>query len=239
MVSVMNTEEKTVYEYLKSEGFKLIQPEPDGKVPPDFSIDNNIAIEVRRLNENYFVGSKPIGYREEFYKIWDLLSHFLDDYKNPNLTTSYWLSYGFERPIPDFSNLKKNLKISLDCFINNPIHNDEIQVTPSFTIRLYPKQTEEKHSIVVASSHDDNGGGAVTQIYISNINYCIKEKTLKIDAFKSKYSEWWLILVDTLVYRVLSNAMEHVKTNIELSDVWDKLIILDPESKKPTLVISK
>ena len=27
--------------------------EPDGNVPPDFAIDGSIAVEVRRLNQNY------------------------------------------------------------------------------------------------------------------------------------------------------------------------------------------
>ena len=38
-------------------GENRINYEPDGNIPPDFLIDNNIAIEVRRLNEHDNNGS--------------------------------------------------------------------------------------------------------------------------------------------------------------------------------------
>jgi hypothetical protein len=235
----MNSEEKIAYDYLQSEGYKLINYEPNGNVPPDFLIDGNIAIEVRRLNENYFSGDKLIGHYEEYVGLWELLSQFLLKYKNENMKSSYWLSYGYERPIPKSAKLKKNLKIQLDKFFQDPIPNIKVEVTPSFFIWLNPKPSDLKKEITVASAHDDNGGGAVTQIYISNIDYCFKEKALKIENYKSKYAHWWLILVDTMFYRVLSNSKDKLKDNIVLPEAWEKLIILDPESKKPSFVLSK
>ena len=235
----MNKEEKIVHEYLKSKGFKLIKPEPDGNVPPDFSINGKIAVEVRRLNENYFVDGKAIGHYEEYHKLWDFMTHFLSDYKNENLQTSYGLSFGYERPIPKFAELKKILKTELDSFIKHPFSNEIIEITPSLTIRLYPKQTGGNNSIHLAASHDDNGGGAVLQIYISNIKYCIEEKANKIEEFRNNYSEWWLILVDRLIYTTtISNDIERIKKLIILPGVWKKLIILNPEANKPILTLS-
>jgi hypothetical protein len=235
----LNSEEKIAFAYLKSEGYNLIKYEPDGNVPPDFLINGNIAVEVRRLNENYFEKDKVIGHYEDYVGLWELLSNFLLTYKNEDMESSYWLSFGYERPIPTSAQLKKNLKIQLDRFIQNPVPNIKIAVTPTFFIWLNPITSEGKHKILVGSAHDDNGGGSVTQIYISNINYCFKEKTIKIEKFKNKYSQWWLILVDTMFYRVISNSKDKLKDNLVLPDAWEKLIILDPESKKPTLVLSK
>ena len=48
----MDHSEKVVFQYLKSRGFINIVYEPDGNIPPDFTIDGRIAVEVRRLNEN-------------------------------------------------------------------------------------------------------------------------------------------------------------------------------------------
>jgi hypothetical protein len=231
-------EEKTVFEYLKSEGYKLIKFEPDGNIPPDFMIDDSTAVEVRRLNENYFSGDKPVGHYEEHHGLWELLFHFLAGYKNVNMKSSYWLDFGYERPIPEPNELKKNLKLQLDNFIQNPVPYAELKVTPSFTIRLIPKQTEEKNAILLASSHDDNGGGAVLQIYIANINYCIREKTSKIRRAKINYSQWWIILVDSLIYGINSIEMEQLKKYIVLPVQWKKLIILDPETKKAILILS-
>jgi hypothetical protein len=235
----MKSEEKIANEYLRSEGYNSVIYEPDGKVPPDFLIDGNIAVEVRRLNENYFSGDKLIGHYEEYVRLWDILNHFLLSYTNESLESSYWLSFGYERPIPSSSQLKKNLKIQLDRFIQKPDPTIKIQVTPSFFIWLYLKESEEKNEIIVASAHNGNGGGSVTQIYISNINYCFKEKSIKIEKFKNNYPQWWLVLVDTMFYRMISNSKDKLKDNIVLPNEWEKLIILDPESKNPTLVVSK
>ncbi len=235
----MKEEEQIVQDYLISEGFNSIEFEPDGNIPPDFSINNNIAIEVRRLNENYFDENKRIGNYEEFYRLRYFIDHFLQDYKNEELRASYMLMIGYERPLPNFAELKRDLKINLDNFIMNPMPNVKIKITPTFTITLYPIKTRTKHKIHLSSSHDDNGGGAVTQIYISNINYCLKEKTDKILKYKSNYSQWWLILVDSMFYRVLDDALKHVPENIILPDEWDKLVIINPDNKKATLVLSK
>jgi hypothetical protein len=48
----MNESEKSVYEYLTSQGLGTVVYEPDGNVPPDFLVDGRIAVEVRRLNQN-------------------------------------------------------------------------------------------------------------------------------------------------------------------------------------------
>ena len=45
-----NEDEKIVYKYLQSLGYTDIIYEPDGNIPPDFLIDDTIAVEVRRLN---------------------------------------------------------------------------------------------------------------------------------------------------------------------------------------------
>jgi hypothetical protein len=38
---------------------------------------------------------------------------------------------------------------------------------------------------------------------------------------------------------MISNSKDKLKDNIVLPNEWEKLIILDPESKNPTLVVSK
>lgn len=235
----MNIDEEIAYEYLKSKGFKSITPEPDGNVTPDFSIHGKIAIEVRRLNENYFTDGKAIGHYEEYIKLWEFMTHFLSKYKNENLQKGYWISFGYERPIPEFAELKKALKTNLDKIIKNPISNEANKIMPSFTIRLYPKQTSESNSLQLAASHDDNGGGAVLQIYFSNIKHCIEEKANKIEKYRNKYSEWWLILVDRIIYRTAeSKDMERIKNSIKLPRIWKKLVILNPETKKSILTLS-
>ena len=68
----MNESEKSIYEYLTSQGLGAVVYEPDGKVPPDFLVDGRIAVEVRRLNQNE---DTALGHRglEEISKPLDAL----------------------------------------------------------------------------------------------------------------------------------------------------------------------
>ena len=233
----MNWEEKIVNDYLYSEGFKNIHFEPDGNMPPDFSIENSIAIEVRRLNENYFAEGRVVGTYEDYYSFWDFLPKFLDNYINPNLNTSYLLSFYYRRPLPEFSKLKRSLKLALDKFVNNPTPNIEITIKDSIVIKLTPDDNKLQNKIHLASTGDNNGGGFVIPIYLSNINYCIEEKTDKIKDFHYRYENWWLILVDRIVYGIRPTDIEKIAEEIKLNHLWSKLIILDPNDKVPIIEI--
>src|SRR5437762_8165393 len=57
----MNDSEKSVYVYLTSLGLGTVVFEPDGKVPPDFSVDGRTAVEVRRLNQNEDTAGGQVG----------------------------------------------------------------------------------------------------------------------------------------------------------------------------------
>ncbi len=60
----MNKDEKRAKKFLKRH-YSNIQFEPIKNAPPDFLINNNIAVEVRRLNQNYFDGDNPKGLEED------------------------------------------------------------------------------------------------------------------------------------------------------------------------------
>lgn len=48
-----NSDEMRAKQYLQTLPHKKLEYEPLGNVTPDFSIDDKIAVEVRRLNRNY------------------------------------------------------------------------------------------------------------------------------------------------------------------------------------------
>jgi hypothetical protein len=49
----MKPEEKLAAAYLRHLGYVDVVHEPDGNVTPDFLVDGRIAVEVRRLNQNF------------------------------------------------------------------------------------------------------------------------------------------------------------------------------------------
>ena len=58
---LMKPEESAAQKYLKSLDLGKVNFEPDGNIPPDFTINNHIGIEVRQLNQHFFNGDKPEG----------------------------------------------------------------------------------------------------------------------------------------------------------------------------------
>ena len=94
----MNSEEITE-NYLKSLGYINVVFEPDGNIPPDFSIDDRIAVEVRRLNQNYFEGHEVKGLEEDRIPFINLLKSTLDEFDAQYKGSSYWISIRFKRPI--------------------------------------------------------------------------------------------------------------------------------------------
>ena len=76
----MNREEKIAKVYLKSLGFKNVVFEPDGNIPPDFSIDGRIAVEVRRLNQNFFTKDEAQGLKEARIPLFRLLQSSLSEF---------------------------------------------------------------------------------------------------------------------------------------------------------------
>jgi hypothetical protein len=57
----MDQSEKVAYQYLSSCGFRDIVYEPDGNIPPDFLVNDSVAVEVRRLNQNEQTPAGPRG----------------------------------------------------------------------------------------------------------------------------------------------------------------------------------
>jgi hypothetical protein len=50
--------------YLRHCGYTDVKYEPDGNIPPDFLVNGRIAIEVRRLNQNYVAPEGNKGLEE-------------------------------------------------------------------------------------------------------------------------------------------------------------------------------
>ena len=72
----MDASERIAYEFLKYSGYKDIVYEPDGNVPPDFLVNTRIAIEVRRLNQNYCKNGNFKGLEETAIPLWKKIEKF-------------------------------------------------------------------------------------------------------------------------------------------------------------------
>jgi hypothetical protein len=57
----------------------------------------------------------------------------------------------------------------------------------------------------------------------------LPEKSKKIRPFRSKYSEWWLVLIDHIGYAHLeAHELEAVRDNVVHPPEWEKIVLVDP-----------
>ncbi len=110
----MNEDERIAHNYLISKGFDNITYEPNGESRfPDFSINGEIAVEVRRLNLSY----QKKGLEDLLFSLRDKIDKMLSEIKSEDHDKSYFVSYHFKRPLSpnDTSIVVKGMK---DLLIN-------------------------------------------------------------------------------------------------------------------------
>lgn len=230
----MNYEEQIVNDYLATIS-QDVQYEPDGNIPPDFLIDNNIAIEVRRLNQNLFSDLKTVGLEQDRYKIINSLNEVFEKYENQNEDKSYWVGLHLSRPIGKILKIKKTAERELNSFLSSkPQLPYTIKLSNNIEIMIINCFTKRKEKFVIGLETDFDSGGLVTSMYIDNINFCISEKSQKISHYISKYNEWWLVLVDYIgdIFALREYEYNIVIQNILKNSNFVKVIILDPRTKK-------
>jgi hypothetical protein len=225
----MNSDEEIVNKYLQSNVGGVIVHEPDGKNPPDFSIDSSIAIEVRRLNAHYFLGQNTksieemdIPVRKKFNRI---IRNFPADYHGK----TYFVGFCLNHPI---KNIDKETIKGIKKILENYLSSNEVdthiayKVNSKITLYISPADPKPGKSFLPGGMSNHSEGGFVIPIYTENINHCIDEKNKKIENHKQKYNEWWLILVDHLYNDLESFDIEQIKNNIGNLGKFRKLIII-------------
>jgi hypothetical protein len=220
----MKQEEKWVEEYLKYRGFEDIVFEPDGNVSPDFLANGRIAIEVRRLNQHYKGESgKPEGLEQLAVPLRKRLEALLKTLGPPVKGVSWWVSYRIKRP-----QLTKNweaaVREKLKAFQSETVEVEErvIKIDRNFRLTLTRADNPGRLAFIMAANTDSDAGGWAIPELEKNLRLCIAEKTGKVEAYRNKYPEWWLIFVDF----VMGGTQEPAQVKHD----WDKVIMIHPSN---------
>lgn len=234
----MNKDEKRVKKFLENQ-YSNIQFEPIKNSPPDFLINNKIAVEVRRLNQNYFDGESTFGLEELDIPLHFSILEVLNSFNNRFEGTTYYLLLNYQRPLKSsIYSIKKALSntledfLSSNCSLKGKIDLDE-NVGIEIVERFKPINNELFH---LGSSYDNDTGGAVGHIFFKNIEHCLSEKSRKIAKVKKDYEEWWLILLNHIYFLGLENQhmIEFLKKELSLRN-FEKLLILHPNTLEVSL----
>lgn len=234
----MNREEQIAETYLRSLGFMSVVYEPDGNIPPDFLLDDTIAVEVRRLNQHSLKEGQARGLEEARIPLFTLMESCLSKFDKMYDSRSYWVSVRFQRPVGKSNSNKRTIVKALIDFLSNPPQLPcNIRVTQSIYLQIFPSQTVNGRVFRFAGGTDRDSGGWVLSEFEKNFKHCVEEKTQKIKAHKDKYVSWWLILVDHIAHGFEENEKNEVKTTVSKNNSWEKVIVLDSLSGKKILEI--
>ena len=240
----MNREEQLAKAYLESLQAGEVVFEPLGKTKiPDFSLANQIGVEVRRLNENYFGESQTEGLEQVDRPIWKALNETLASFEGKKSPRSYWVMIEFERPLDlKGKQLRSAIKHALAGFLASTPEDSTssipVDVCNGLQLLLYPSALTSGNPFRVAGSSDMDSGGMVVQLYIQNIKHCITDKSQKTLPVQSQYDGWWLLLVDYLRHGLLDNEMAEVEQAVTNLGAFARVILLDHNGQAPLFDIS-
>ncbi len=224
----MDQAESRVRDYLEHIGITDIKYEPDGNVPPDFLIEGQIAVEVRRLNQN----TKPIngrfeGLEQDFQRISGRIEKIASRI-NPRINNESWfLIIEFKRPIEEWKLVKNEIRKKLKNFSESPDRKDDSIISvPSIKIELIRASWVYEKFFVMGGIIDFDSGGWVVSEMKRNIDICMRDKEQKIKGYYHNYPNWWLILIDQISNGLSKHEQNELRHYCNKETVFDKIIIV-------------
>ena len=222
----MNSEERIVKKFLVEQGFKSIDFEPNGeKTAPDFSVDGNVAIEVRRLNKQVtnINQAKPIENFE--YKLVPKFKNLLNDLNNPELEYSIGVILTYKRPLTVTKKLIAELKKSIIEHSNDEVFKEDIHFNEKITYSLWKANGRTEKTYELVGQHDLDKGGVVQDDRYVSLKIAIAEKSEKLSSLQNSYAELWLILVDDIFSRVDKSSVA-LSRYPKIDSIFDKIILI-------------
>jgi hypothetical protein len=227
----MKAEEQTAKDYLEGLDIGSVSFEPDGNIPPDFSVGSSIGVEVRRLNQNYFGEDDPEGLEELAIPLWRILGKETSRFDTQFDGESYWVFVAYERPSQESGGgTAKSVRNALEDFLSRGGHTpDELVVNDNLKLTVYPSSPVQGRVFRLGGGRDRNSGGWLVPMYIDNIAYCIKEKSQKIAPYENRYEIWWLLLIDFMGWGIDDFEESELGSGISSLGRFDRVIVIGNE----------
>ena len=229
----MKQEEILAEQFLKENGFKSIEFEPLGRsTAPDFRIDGNIAVEVRRLNKHITVDNKIQPIENLEYKFVPKVRNLLESMDDPELEYSIDVSLIYKRPIILTKDLLRGIKNSIIESTKLEIFNVGIKYNNQIEYELYKGngKTEKTYNLIMWS--DSDKGGTVQDARYEAAKICINEKSEKLLDLQDNFSALWLILVDDIFTRVDYTTKQDFERFPKIESIFKRVIIISKNNSQ-------
>ena len=207
----MKPEEKIAKDYFEYNGFSNLEYEPNGNIPPDFVINGEIAIEVRRLNKHFQTGNKSIPLEELQFKLIPKIKDLLKSYGDSNHTESSLVSVYYQRPLKTDKILLNKIREVLSLHSKELNSTKYYEITENLNIRIAPSSIKLEQQFVYFSSIDCNEGGFVLSTISDNLEHLLREKEQKIIPYFNLYKKWWIVFVDYIGYGLSMEEIENLE----------------------------
>ena len=229
----MKSSEEHVVNYLKTLGFETIVYEPNGKdKPPDFAINGRIAVEVRRLNQNYLSGTQYEGLEVLDFSLMHRIENLLVSFGPPVGGNSWFIMNTFRRPLEPWSVIGPRLKLALENFaMSHQKENTRIKLVKNFELEFLQASRRLDFLFVLGSPDDDDAGWWLLPELYKNLQICVKEKSLKFRKANvfSKYKESWLVFTDHIGLAYDRVTREELRKHEPCVDDWARIVLIHPE----------
>lgn len=212
--------------YLAGLGIGAPVYEPDGNIPPDFAVGGRIAVEVRRLNQNFENAGEYEGLEVLEASILGFMENLFRSFGPPTTGRSWFVFYSYRRPL-NWAELKPSVRRWFRNLDPEATPDDYIAIGPRFEVRLGAASKLHATKFVLGGYSDRQAGGWVVSEVIRNANICVAEKARKIEAHFHRYDEWWLVLLDRISWRLDGDECDLLRQHIPRGP-WAKIILLNP-----------
>jgi hypothetical protein len=225
-------EEKLVIDCLIHQGYTEIEFEPDGNIPPDILVNNRIAIEVRRLNQNKITEEGFKGLEVDGFSVHGIMSEILRKSSDENFDKSAFVGYYFNRPIPTKKEIKKYASEILEKHKSIIDEEREYILNENFRMKIFPSETKLTHQYQYGMSSDYDLGGFIVSLIYKNLKLIIPEKEEKISKFRERYSEWWLAVVDKIGYGLSELDSKQFHSLPKIENNFNRLLLVSAINSK-------
>ncbi|WP_065188080.1 hypothetical protein [Shewanella woodyi] len=182
----MNREEELAKQYLKNLPSISLDFEPDGNVPPDFLMNDSIAIEVTRLNEHIEIQGVLKRFDDESFSIIAYVENILNSFNSAINGTCFWASINIKRPFGNRKKTKKKLIELLKSFDRTQNVNCRLEypVTNGLSVSFIEGTFDPSAPVFRLGGIDEHdSGGWVYEDVATNSMHCINTKSLKVSPY--------------------------------------------------------
>jgi len=195
---------------------------------PDFSVQNEIAVEVTRLEKIAVVSDEQVNVTASQIGIAQKIFNDVTRFSNPEYVSSWLVSSEFRRPI-ETSSMRVGIKLAIERFRNaNPIQDHVENVAGNLSITFHRSSCRHTTEFLDGGSSDLNDTGYSSSSLESAFTRACERKLAKALPAVGKFAKHHLLIVNTLTYGIADADSSTLQDVVNHVAFWDRVTLVNP-----------